>query len=566
MTVHGGGGPELVADDNLDFKGAADSLIAALYRREHGQAAARRDELIVRLKTGRQNNQLQHLPLVADALGRMFARHCQGKHIAEGDCGFERLTQWLDPLPMLSEMTVLQGAHMAMFYGLREYHKGQYAEASSRFALARAYGDDLKDSDIAPMSRLYQGRCARKLGEWEQAIAHYSDAQDVLRDCRTDHRPLHTVIEVLKIAEKFHEGHFDDLHKQLDDLTPTLEELGDYSTLGHVERLRGRMLMREGLYQQAVNHLTKSVNSYAERDLNHRGIARSRTNLARATMLYAIHEAPQFDKYSIFQQAEIHLSGAEDNYNHSHEPRHQPEIYTLRAELEFERGNLDKAIDLAKAAYQGASWRLVQHPTRRALHTDLSTAKIIECKCYLRKAEQIRTSDRTADEFIETVNRAQSAAEDAARQAEKTDHPRRQARAAIWKARAMLASPGYRVGHAREAMGLAERTLPDSDRGYIRSEFEELKKYYKTKIDHLRIVGDEPIFLVKASDLLQVRTGGLKMIEDEIIKRAVIYFTERDFGKDAIATMLNIGEKRVALIQERHRKTLLQGRESQYSR
>jgi tetratricopeptide (TPR) repeat protein len=443
-----------------------------------------------------------------------------------------------------------------MFFGLHHYHWGEYAPARASFLRAETYGDYLSDVDLSAMARIYLGRCAKKLGgEPLDAIVKFKEAQNVLTE-QHQSSALVTVIEVLAAAEEFYQGNFAAMHAKLDEAGAYLKSLNDYSTLGHIERLRGRILMREGKYANAVDHFIKSIETYGYRDPNHRGAARSYTNLARAKMLLAKHAEP-VAATELQDEAVRALNMAEATYQRSHDALSRPEIDTLRAELDFQKGHIESATTMAATARRTVRSQrsLAPHDPR---YSDMSTACIIECKCHLIAAGHARR-DNEHQRRRNALAAARIAAEQSTKFAAKLGHSRRIARAAIWRGRVKVANPAADIGEARADLTIAQKTLPSHDRGYIYAEMESLRRAVEFREERSGIDADEVLFTVTVRDIEEI---GWPNTEAKIIENAVLYFYgkkelnpgDRGLGRGRLAGKLGVTASHVKTILEKYTK------------
>jgi tetratricopeptide (TPR) repeat protein len=542
----------------MTMYGMAESLIRALYERNIEQAAEIGKKLLTLLEKslGRESGGNDY-PFVADAIGRMLARNCMGQHYHSKDCGFERIREPLEQhMPPLGRRTLSQAAHWEMFEGLYTYHQGDYDKAYEYFDRVKFYGDSLKDPDLEPISRLYLGRCARKMGDVHEALRHYSNAQDKL-EIHSHNKSLIGVIEVLKVSEYFQQGlSASELHEKLNKAAVCLNKK-DYSTLGHIGRIRGRIFMREGKYREAIPHLKGSIKGYQRREKNHRGVARVLTNLARAQMLLASDKKsnlPMKEKIQLWRTATSSLDAAEETYRNSHDPSSRPEIDTLRAELEYEQNHIDKALDSARRAYREAFKNFERQPSRRPLCGDISTARIIECKCHLKKATHAQERGNSAD-ATESLKQAKSAAEEAGQYAEKLGHKRRIARATVWKGRVKAAWPGLHIGYALDDLEAAKALLPQNDLGYIRSELDELEQLCKdaTQEDPEHVLYSVTVGTVLSNKITIASEEGLKKLFRDVEDKIISYLEKKEIlSERGLAKKIGVGRKKAAAMKKRH--------------
>jgi len=174
----------------------------------------------------------------------------------------------------------------------------------------------------------------------------------------------------------FQKGHRRDATRVLEQAEVVLRDTDDHITLGNIYSAHGRMIRRQGRYNEALKYFAKAIDHYQKLSLQHRNLARSLANIAYVQRLVAQQIAKQIDaeaeerrktrassseasgkkKRELYEQlrgdAFANLDEAEKIYRH-HEHHHGiGSVYENRSLLYLDSGELDKAAEQAAAAYE----------------------------------------------------------------------------------------------------------------------------------------------------------------------------------------------------------------------
>ena len=68
-----------------------------------------------------------------------------------------------------------------------------------------------------------------------------------------------------------------------------LRDTDDHITLGNIYSAHGRMIRRQGRYNEALKYFAKAIDHYQKLSLQHRNLARSLANIAYVQRLIAQH-------------------------------------------------------------------------------------------------------------------------------------------------------------------------------------------------------------------------------------------------------------------------------------
>ena len=220
-----------------------------------------------------------------------------------------RLAQWVDlgyrdaqSLAMLTDRFLLKHrARMRVpeflqlrmaeaFCALGEENLGRAIEILE-FVL-QAEGE-LGDKRLAAIAHFWKGRAHRKKGEYEQAKKHIVRGRELMQAIRA-----HKLAAVIQIQESwllFQTGQLADALRILNEAKTHLAETDDALSLGNIESARGRMERQAGKYAEALEHFDRAVELYAQRDPNHRNLARALVNAASVKRLIALQLRKRID-------------------------------------------------------------------------------------------------------------------------------------------------------------------------------------------------------------------------------------------------------------------------------
>lgn len=159
-----------------------------------------------------------------------------------------------------------------------------------RFVL-RAHRE-LGDRQLLAVCCFWKGRCHRKRGEYDLAMA------DIGRACglvKPGSPKLAAVMEVHESWLLFQKGKTAEARILLDQAEAQLSGTDDFQSLGNIASARGRMARQAGRYSEALEHFVTAVDLYGRLDPNHRNIARALVNAAYVNRSIALQLRKRID-------------------------------------------------------------------------------------------------------------------------------------------------------------------------------------------------------------------------------------------------------------------------------
>jgi len=152
--------------------------------------------------------------------------------------------------------------------------------ALGHLEIVLALEPELAGSEVAVMASLWKARCLRKAGEYDQAL------EVTRRGIRLAlEAGLHYMAAVMRTLESwilFQNGEPKEAVKILQEAETVLRDTDDFITLGNIQSAYGRIALREGRYDHAMQYFDASIEYFRKRPALQGYLARSLTNIAQA--------------------------------------------------------------------------------------------------------------------------------------------------------------------------------------------------------------------------------------------------------------------------------------------
>jgi tetratricopeptide (TPR) repeat protein len=145
---------------------------------------------------------------------------------------------------------------------------------------------DIGDARIAVIAGLWKARCLRKAGEYEQALEVTRDSMKLAESQRLPH--LAALLRTLESWMVFQRGESKEAVRILQEAEAILRDTDDYITLGNIQSAYGRIALREGRYDHAMQYFEVSIELFEKRSSMEGYLARSLTNIAQAKRFLAL--------------------------------------------------------------------------------------------------------------------------------------------------------------------------------------------------------------------------------------------------------------------------------------
>ena len=313
------------------------------------------------------------------------------------------------------------------------------------FDLVLSMQEEIEDKELVAIAQFWNARCHRKKGEYDEALKHAALGRELASALGFPR--MAAVMRVLESWLFFQKGHLREATRILDQAEQVLRHTDDYITLGNIYSAHGRMIRRQGRYNEALQFFSKAIEHYQKRNSQHRNLARSLNNIAYVQRLVAAQISKQIDAESarrrksgnvsaasgkkqrqreaceqLRAQAFANLEQAEKIYRHHNHHHGIGSVYENRGLLYLDIGDLDNASQQAALAYT-----VGKEENDSIL---IARARLLQCTIENAKLdEEIEGSTQS----WEHAQAAREYAREAVEAAKHTQNQRLIARAYVWR-------------------------------------------------------------------------------------------------------------------------------------
>lgn len=288
-----------------------------------------------------------------------------------------RIAQWIDigyrdrcVLEMLlrsftracrSGLNLRDYVWIRMAEGMAAMSREESDHAIGHFDTVLRLEEDIDDRETLAIANFWKGRCQRKKGEYDAALANTLRGRDLALECGFTR--MAAVMRVLEVWILFQKGRHKDALKTLVETEAILAESDDAVVLGNIQSTYGRIYRQEGRYDRAIHHFTAAIEEYRKLDGRHPNLARTLANMAYVKRLVALELRRKIDadiahKRHTAGRGRPELEGS---------PAHYRERFTALRDEAF--AHLDEAAEIydIHPNYRGAG---TVHLDRGLLHLD----------------------------------------------------------------------------------------------------------------------------------------------------------------------------------------------------
>ncbi len=159
-------------------------------------------------------------------------------------------------------------------------------EALGHLETALTVSEEIEDPRTVAIATLWKARCLRKAGEYEQSLKLTQRGRDLARSIGLLY--VAAVIQTLESWLLFQKSETKEAVRILQDAEVTLRDTDDFITLGNIQSTYGRIALREGRYDHAMQYFEASIDLFQRRQSLDRYLARSLTNIAQAKRFLAL--------------------------------------------------------------------------------------------------------------------------------------------------------------------------------------------------------------------------------------------------------------------------------------
>jgi tetratricopeptide (TPR) repeat protein len=333
---------------------------------------------------------------------------------------------------------------LRMAEGLLALLRDNPDEALRQFDLVLSMQGEIEDKEVVAIAHFWNARCHRKKGEYDEALKRAGVGRELAQELGFPN--MAAVMRVLESWLLFQKGQYRDAARILDQAEAALRNSDDHITLGNIYSAHGRMVRRQGHYQEALKFFSRAIEHFQKTNPHHRNLARTLTNIAYVQRLVAVQMGKQIDaererrqgtktvatwdqKQSLLRQhqelrtkAFANLELAENIYRHHNHHHGIGSVLENRGLLYLDVGDLDNAGAQAAQAFE-----LGKQVNDSIL---MARARLLQCEAENGKLEE--EIEGTAHTW-EHAQAAREYAREAVEAAKHTQNHRLLARAYIWR-------------------------------------------------------------------------------------------------------------------------------------
>jgi tetratricopeptide (TPR) repeat protein len=367
-----------------------------------------------------------------------------------GYSGTELLAKMLDRFSpqQRSRLPVADYLQIRTAEGLLALLRDHPDDALRHFDLVLTLQEEIPDKEVVAIVHFWNARCHRKKGEYDEALKRAGVGRELAQALGFPR--MASVMRVLESWLLFQKGQFREAVRILDRAEADLASTDDDITLGNIYSAHGRMIRRQGQYNQALKYFSQAIEHFRKRNPQHRNLARSLANIAYVQRLITSqiiqqmdleaerHRKAKPDKSStgsrgrqqtrreqyeeLRASAFANLDQAEKIYVHHNHHHGIGNVLENRGLLYLDSGELDKA------AAEGARAYAVGKEQNDSII--VARARLLQCKVeHAQLEEEIEGSTRT----WEHAQAARDYGRDAVDAATHTQNQRLLSRAYIWR-------------------------------------------------------------------------------------------------------------------------------------
>src|SRR5262249_49215669 len=182
---------------------------------------------------------------------------------------------------------------LRMAEGLLALLRDHPDEALHHFDLVLTMHEEIPDKEVVAISHFWNARCHSREGEYVEALKRAGVGREMAQSL--GYPKMASVMRVLESWLHFQKGQYRDAERILDQAEADLRTTDDDITLGNIYSAHGRMIRRQGHYQEALKFFSRAIEHFERRNPQHRNLARTLTNIAYVQRLVAIQIGRHID-------------------------------------------------------------------------------------------------------------------------------------------------------------------------------------------------------------------------------------------------------------------------------
>ena len=376
---------------------------------------------------------------------------------------------------------------LRMAEGLLALLRDHPDDALRQFDVVLSMQEEIEDKEVVAIAHFWNARCHRKKGEYDEALKRAGVGRELAQALGFPR--MAAVMRVLESWLLFQKGQYREAARILDQAESVLRNTDDHITLGNIYSAHGRMVRRQGHYQEALKFFSRAIEHFQKRNPQHKNLARTLANIAYVQRLVSVQMAKQIDaqrerrqgakpalsrgqKHSQLQQhdelrnsAFANLALAEKIYQHHDHHHGIGSVLENRGLLYLDVGDLDNAGAQAARAYE-----LGKEVNDSIL---MARARLLQCEVENGKLEEEIEGSTHSWEHAQA---ARDYAREAVEAAKHTQNHRLLARAYIWRGLTACHPAIHDTEDAKRCSELASSFLKAVDYDDLWEELQMLKQ------------------------------------------------------------------------------------------
>ncbi len=463
-----------------------------------------------------------------------------------------------------SRLTISDYICLRMTRGMVAMAEEAIETAISHFDFVLSLPEELDNRFLLAITYYWKGRCLRRRGDYNEALTFTGQGRDLAIELKAPR--MAAVMQVLESWLLFQQGKRKEAVRVSEAAENTLRQTDDYVTLGNIQSFYGRMALREGRFDKAIELFVSAIEHYRKRDPRHPNLARSLANMALAKRGIAMQLQRRVDLDAQRRRRTSSRSGEESSTRpagSSARAEHRRRLTQLRREalehldaareiydqrpthhglgtvclnaayLHLDGGNFQRAEEESASAYQLAE--------QKHDYILMGRARIVQCMIENAKVEEgIGGGSDPGSHARCALDLSQQAVE----LAKHTQHHHLLATAYLWQGLTQCNSFFDNAEAARESYDLARATWSATQADSLWQDLQALR----AKIVRKGTI--DPV--LKAWSQGAVGEKSFRQISDEFAEIVIARVWEREGRKvSRVATRLSISPKKVRRILAR---------------
>ena len=190
------------------------------------------------------------------------------------------LSQWVDmgygdaaivsellgrfPQSSRAKLPLYDYIHLELAEGMVASAEGEIETAIARFNVIIMLGEAIRDAQLLSLAYFWKARCQRKKGEYDSALFYIEKGRELALSL--EYPRIAAAMQVLTSWLFFQKEQLAEAVANMKEAEAVLLETDDTVSLGNIQSGYGRIALREGRYEQALDHFARAIELYKERD------------------------------------------------------------------------------------------------------------------------------------------------------------------------------------------------------------------------------------------------------------------------------------------------------------